>query len=172
MESERSSIQTWGVATLSFPVGKRRTPGVSEAGSKSGSVYGLSQASLPVRAVAKKSAFVTEQSLALDLAALGYPGFSYLVSRREKKNPAEVLFAALSADNLDSRVVEALPWVVLQFPELDWQWLTNAARLNDLQNRLGFVVNVARRLAEQGGEREKTALLAQQEMRLDRSRLL
>ncbi|HEX9002364.1 MAG TPA: hypothetical protein VGB07_20825, partial [Blastocatellia bacterium] len=49
--------------------------------------------------------------------------------------------------------------------------LTNAAKLNDLQNRLGFVVNVARRLAERQGEREKVALLAQQEMTLERSRL-
>lgn len=134
-------------------------------------VYGLSQALLPMRAVAKKSLFVAEQSLALDLAALGYPGLSYLVSRREKKNPAEVLFAALSADTLDSRLVEALPWVVWRFPELDWQWLTNAAKLNDLQNRLGFIINVARRLAEQRDEPEKTVSLAQQEKMLERSRL-
>jgi len=120
---------------------------------------------------AKKTLFVAEQTLAFDLAALGYPGLSYLVSRRKKKNPAEVLLAALSADSLDSRLIEALPWVVWQFPELDWQWLTNAAKLNDLQNRLGFVVNVARRLAERQGEREKVALLAQQEMTLERSRL-
>jgi transcriptional regulator with XRE-family HTH domain len=134
-------------------------------------VYELSHALLPMSAGAKKTLFVAEQTLAFDLAALGYPGLSYLVSRRKKKNPAEVLLAALSADSLDSRLIEALPWVVWQFPELDWQWLTNAAKLNDLQNRLGFVVNVARRLAERQGEREKVALLAQQEMTLERSRL-
>ena len=39
------------------------------------------------------------------------------------------------------------------------------------KNRLGYVTNVARRLAELRGEREKAALLATEESRLERSRL-
>jgi hypothetical protein len=73
---------------------------------------------------------------------------------------------------LDSRLVEALPWIVLKFPDLDWQWLANAARVNDLQNRLGFVTGVARRLAERLGEQETAALLAREESALERSRLM
>ena len=68
---------------------------------------------LPMRPAEKKALFVAETlpALDLDLAALGYPGFSYLTTRRPKKNPAEVLFAALGAKHLDSRVIEALPWI-------------------------------------------------------------
>ena len=87
------------------------------------------------------------ENLASDLAALGYPGFVYLKRRRQTK-PAEVLFSALSVKNLDARLAEALPWVLLTYPELDWQWLIQEARLNELQNKLGFLTNVARRLAE------------------------
>ena len=38
-------------------------------------------------------------------------------------NPAEVLFLALDIDGLDSRVIEALPWLPFHFPDLNWQWL-------------------------------------------------
>ena len=103
-----------------------------------------------------------EDTLALDLAALGYPGLSYLKPKR-KRNPAEILLSALSASNLESRLTEALPWVLLKFPELDWRWLVAAAKLNDLQNRLGFVTGVARRLAERAGERGTATLLGRQE---------
>ena len=73
---------------------------------------------------------------------------------------------------MDSRLVEALPWVLLRFPELDWPWLVGAAKVNDLQNKLGFVTGVARRLAERLGERDTAALLRLQEATLERSRLM
>ena len=44
--------------------------------------------------------------------------------------------------------------------------------MNDLQNRLGFVTNVARRLAESRGEAEVAATLAREESALERSRLV
>jgi len=113
-----------------------------------------------------------ENRLASELAALGYPGLSHLKPRNHKTNPAELLLSALSKDNLDSRLVEALPWVLLKFPDLNWQRLANAAQTRDLQNRLGFVTSIARKLAEQRGEHEKAALLAQHEAALERSRLL
>jgi len=105
------------------------------------------------------------------LAALGYPGLSYLKSRR-KRNPAEVMLSALSANNLDSRLAEALPWVLLKHPDLNWEWLVRAAKVNDLQNKLGFVTSVARRLAEKLGKQETAALLREQESTLERSRLV
>ncbi len=101
-----------------------------------------------------------ESTLAQNLAALGYPGLSYLKSRM--KNPAEVLLSALSAGDLDVRLTEALPWVLLKFPDLDWEWLVAAVKVNDLQNRLGFVTGVARRLAEMSGDSETSALLGRQ----------
>lgn len=112
-----------------------------------------------------------EDALALELASLGYPGLSHLRPGREMKNPAEVLFSALSARDLDSRLVEALPWVLLNYPELDWEWLVNIAKAHDLQNRLGFVTSVARRLAEMRGELDKATLLGRLEAELEQSRL-
>ena len=137
---------------------------------KATSVYRLPATALPVETRWDMSRPADENMLALDLAALGYPGLLYLKPRR-KKNPAEVLLSALRADYLDSRLTEALPWVLLKFPDLDWCWLISAAKVNDLQNRLGFVTSVARRLAERLGQSDKAALLSQQESALEQSRL-
>ena len=140
-------------------------------------VYGLSPIVLPLRVTQHAPQSANEDELATNLAALGYRGLSHLKSARrvkswQQKNPAEVLASALQVGNLDSRLVEALPWVLLRFPELDWQWLVSTAKLNDLQNRLGFLTSVARRLAERRGEKEKASLLAQRESLLERSRLV
>ena len=133
-------------------------------------MYGLSPSTLPLESSLERLMPQDEDMLAVELAALGYPGFAYLKSGR-KRNPAEVLASALGNSNLDSRVTEALPWVLLHYPNLDWQWLVKAVKLHDLQNRLGFVTNVARRVAESLGREETTAMLAQQESGLEPSRL-
>jgi transcriptional regulator with XRE-family HTH domain len=110
-------------------------------------------------------------SLVGQLGALGYPGFAY-ARRRRKRNPAAVLVSALLANNLEARVVEALPWLVLQYAGLDWDWVIAQAKLRDLQNRLGFVVGLARELAatrEHAGQRR--AVLSRVAVRLERARL-
>jgi transcriptional regulator with XRE-family HTH domain len=150
--------------------GIRRVP--NKLSIKAVRVYGLSAAHLPVAAALDETPVADERQLARQLAALGYPGLSHLKSRGRKRNPADLLLSALGNDNLDSRLVEALPWIVLKFPDLNWPWLTSAARLNDLQNRLGYVTSVARRLAELHGESEKAALLASEEAALEQSRLV
>jgi transcriptional regulator with XRE-family HTH domain len=110
--------------------------------------------------------------LARDLAALGYPGFASMrPHHRSPKNPAQVLLSALANDDLESRLVEALPWLVLHYSPLDREWLVRSAKLNDLQNRLGFVVSLARRLAERDGADEKVRALKELEGDLERSRL-
>jgi len=43
---------------------------------------------------------------------------------------------------LDQRVVEALPWVLARQRNLDWKKLTDEVRLRNLQNRLGFLLEV------------------------------
>ena len=73
------------------------------------------------------------------------PSFVYLYLKAEHtKNPAEVLLLALRFKNLDARLTEALPWVLLEYPDLDWKWLVSQAKANELQNKLGFLTNVAR----------------------------
>jgi transcriptional regulator with XRE-family HTH domain len=149
--------------------GQRRAP--EKLAVKAVRVYGLSEALLPVPSAPDHFPVSDKGKLASELAALGYPGLSHLKPGGKKKNPAELLLSALGNDNLDSRLVEALPWVVLKFPDLNWRWLTQAAKARDLQNRLGYVTNVARRLAESRGDREKAELLAMEESTLERSRL-
>ena len=114
------------------------------------------------------------QTLAQQLAALEYPGFAYLRAAR-KRNPAEVLLTALAQDNLESRLAEALPWLLLHYPDMNREWLVQQARLWNLSNRLGFMVTLAREvLANRGQEtsdRHKTLLQFEdqlQESRLDR----
>jgi len=87
------------------------------------------------------------------------------------KNPGDVLLTALAQDDLEPRLVEALPWLVLQYWTLDWSWVVPAAKRHDLQNRLGFVVGMARSLAERAGDERETCALADVASQLDRSRL-
>jgi hypothetical protein len=75
-------------------------------------------------------------------AAIGYPGFSYLRSP-VGLNPMELLM-----DDLESLVTEALAWLPVTYPHLNWDWLTTNAKLRDRQNRLGFVVELAWQAAE------------------------
>jgi transcriptional regulator with XRE-family HTH domain len=137
---------------------------------KAASTFRLSAVTLPPQDGWHKVQHKTEDLLAADLAALGYPGFSHLRARR-KKNPAEVLLAALSAHDLNSRLTEALPWVLLEYPDLDWNSLIKEVKVRDLQNRLGFVTSVARQVAEKQGNKKKAEWLRNKEGALARSRL-
>jgi transcriptional regulator with XRE-family HTH domain len=110
------------------------------------------------------------QTLAQGLAALGYPGFSHF-KRDRRPNPAQLLFAALRMPELEARLGEALPWVVWRYPDLDWTWLVAQAKLHDLQNRLGFVVGLAREVAKRKGPTATADALADVEQRLEQSRL-
>ncbi len=149
--------------------GMRRVP--EKLSRKAATLYGLSATKLPVETSWLSVQAKDGEALASDLAGLGYPGLSYLKSRR-KRNPAEVILSAVMAEDLDTRLAEALPWVLLKHPDLDWEWLVRAAKVNDLQNKLGFVTNVARRLAENLGKHETASLLREQELALERSRLV
>jgi transcriptional regulator with XRE-family HTH domain len=104
------------------------------------------------------------------LGSLGYPGFAYLRSS-VRLNPVELLMEALDSDDLDSRVTEALAWLPLAYPHLNWDWLTANAKLRDRQNRLGFVVELARQAAEKGGSSQVGEELAARVAKLELSRL-
>ena len=102
---------------------------------------------LPVRL--EEASPVTNDMLAEDLAKLGYPAFAYMQSgKRPRRNPALVLLQALNMADLDPRVTEGLPWLLLHHPGMDTGWLVDQARRHNLQNRLGFVTTLARRVAE------------------------
>ncbi len=108
-------------------------------------------------------------SIAAALAGLGYPSLSHLKTS-SRNNPAEVLLSALKLSDLESRLVEALPWLLVEYSELDWDWLEQQAIIRGVQNRLGFIVSLARRIAERAGLTEKATLLREKELVLKRSR--
>jgi transcriptional regulator with XRE-family HTH domain len=134
-------------------------------------VFRLRATALPVPFTPKPRVRTTGW-FARHLAALGYPGYGHLRTAARRVNPAEMLLEALSQDNLDSRVTAALPWVLLRYPDLDLDWLVKNLKLRNLQNRLGFLVAVARQVAERPpqGNRSASALEAA-ERELERARL-
>jgi hypothetical protein len=105
-----------------------------------------------------------------DLAALGYPGFAHVRADR-KRNPSQVLLDAVVQPNLDMRLVEALPWVASTYTDLDWNWLRDRAKLRNAQNRLGYVVHLAREAARAGGNDRVVRVLSEWERELEDARL-
>jgi transcriptional regulator with XRE-family HTH domain len=110
-------------------------------------------------------------SLAAQLACLGYPGFRHLAGGN-RKNPAVVLLAAILANDVEVRVIEALPWLLAEHSDLDWEWLIRGAKLRDAQNRLGFLVTLARQVAEKRDDSVASGRLRRVEEGLKRSRLV
>jgi transcriptional regulator with XRE-family HTH domain len=77
-------------------------------------------------------------------SALGYPGFAHVTPSRPRLSPDALLLSVLARPDVDSRVVEALPWLVRRYAaQLDLAWLVRQAKLQNLQNRLGFVLQTA-----------------------------
>lgn len=105
------------------------------------------------------------------LAALGDERFAERPRRRERRNPAEVVLRCLRAPDLDARVVEGLVRVLVAHADLDWAWLVRHAKLDDLQNRLGFLVSLATAVAQREGLAQAGAQLAAARAVLEQSRL-
>jgi DNA-binding XRE family transcriptional regulator len=136
---------------------------------RAASVYRLSATALPLPSSPTKK--VDANKLAHQLANLGYPGFAHLRSGSYKANPAMVVLDALLQGNLETRLSEALPWVVATYPNLRWDWLVQQAKLHDVQNRLGFVVDLAKRVIEKSQSQSKVAQLSEISHLLERSLL-
>jgi transcriptional regulator with XRE-family HTH domain len=122
---------------------KGERPVTAELARSAATLYHLPATALPMPATAPQGA--DPNRLARQLAGLGYPGFAHL--RFLKANPAAVVIEALTYRDLELRLAEALPWVLLRYPDLDWSWLVRQAKLLDVQNRLGFLVDLAKELA-------------------------
>lgn len=127
--------------------GVRRVP--SKLQKKLVAELDLSPVALPWH---EPSASLDQDGLAREFGALGYAGFRHVRGPKARWNPAELLLAALMRSDLDSRLTEALPWLVWRFADLDWERVVATAKLHDLQNRLGFVVTLGRQVAERRGD--------------------
>lgn len=135
-------------------------------------VLDLPPTALPVSTEPGANEEPTNEALVDGLARLEYPGFAYLRKGRADRNPAQLLVDALAAERVDARVMEALPWLLLHFEKLDVEFLVRAAKLKDLQNRLGFVVALARGVADRAQPfNHRLSELSALERRLEDSRL-
>lgn len=104
-------------------------------------VYKLPPTVLPLPAT-QNVRDVSPNDLQRRFAALGYPGFEHLRSGAAN-NPAEAVLNAVVKRDLDTRLVEAVPWVLSRYTDLDWDWLRDHAKLRNAQNRLGYLVYLA-----------------------------
>jgi transcriptional regulator with XRE-family HTH domain len=112
---------------------------------KAARLYRLSPAAIPLPAPLTASP-IRPDELQNRLASLGYPGFEHLRTRRAT-NPAEVVLRAVVQRDLDTRLVEALPWVLKTYTDLNWEWLRDRVKLQNAQNRLGYLIHLAGDLA-------------------------
>src|SRR5213596_141326 len=81
---------------------RRMTPDLARRAMR---VYDLAPTSLPPSELNVASNQTASETLAGDLAALGYPGLAYLRPRNWKpKNPGEVLLSVLAREDLESRL--------------------------------------------------------------------
>ncbi len=127
---------------------------------------------LPVK---EQKAKMDGQYFAQQLSALGYPGFASMRAAW-KRNPVQVLLNALSQNNLEARVAEALPWLLTNYANMsdaNRGWLLEQSRLRNLTNRLGFVVTLAKQVLARKGETasERYTCLCLLESKLMESRL-
>lgn len=134
-------------------------------------LYRLSPAALPVRdSLQLKSGRADE--LQRELASLGYPAFEH-IRAKPLSNPAEIVFRVVTEPDLDTRLVEAVPWVLSTYTDLDWNWLRDQVKLRNAQNRLGYLIHLAAAVAAaRPGSADTVRILNQWKRDLDDARLV
>ena len=133
--------------------GKRRVP--LRFAHRLARLLDLPPTMLPVMTMPMSKDRQTNDWFEAQLARLSYPGFAYRKRPGAMRHPAEVLLAGLAFDDLEPRLVEALPWLLLHYEGLDLGRLVADAKAQNLQNRLGFIVALARQVAERKHEFER-----------------
>ena len=134
---------------VSQPYLSQLEKGLREAGRdlmrKATRLYRLSPTALPIHD-GRDLKLSGSSDLQREIASLGYPEFEH-VAGRALTNPAEVVLRVVTQPDLDVRLVEAVPWVLATYTDLDWDWLRDHAKLRNAQNRLGYLVHLAARTA-------------------------
>ena len=137
---------------------------------KAAKLYGLPPTALPLPEPLDVPGLPPDQ-LQRKLASLGYPGFEH-VRFKAVSNPVEVVLNALVKPDLDTRLVEALPWVLSAYTDLNWEWLRDRAKWNNAQNRLGYLVHLAEQTARAWpGRQGAVQVLSRWEKELEEARL-
>jgi transcriptional regulator with XRE-family HTH domain len=150
--------------------GKRRIPDGLQR--RVAAILHLPPTALPMSVTGTLDPRATDELVEQGLVQLGYPGFAYRKTRGKRRNPGDLLLLALARDDLDPRLAEALPWLLLSFQGFDHDELHALAKSMDLQNRLGFTVSLARGVAERDPSlASRLKELGELERKLERSRL-
>jgi len=110
-----------------------------------------------------------EDSLYFKLAGLGYPGFAYL-GEMSGLDPTEVVCQILLRPNVNPRLMMGVPWV-LSHHDLNWLSLIAEVKAHEAQNRLGYLVHLARKAAQSQERSAVVDLLSQWEDTLAACRL-
>ncbi|HMD48806.1 MAG TPA: helix-turn-helix transcriptional regulator [Bryobacteraceae bacterium] len=168
-----TQVEAAGVLGVSQPYLSQLEKGLRESSvalaRKAARVYQLPTA-LPLKEPRESSSFSPDE-LQRKLASLGYPGFEH-VRGGTVSNPAEVVLGAVVKRDLDTRLVEALPWVLTTYAGLNWKWLRDRAKLHNVQNRLGYLVHLAGETASALPERRGAVqTLSRWENELEAARL-
>ncbi len=143
--TQQSAAAQLGVSQAYLAMMENGRRAADELGPRMAGLYRLPPTALPLGSGGIRT--WNSASLAKVVANVGYPGFRHLHGGRSL-NPAVLLPEAISCGDLEVRVVESLPWLAIEYHDLDWEWLVRGAELRGAQNRLGFVVTLGRRVAE------------------------
>lgn len=119
-----------------------------------------------------RAAAIEEALMGLGCPFVGQLRLGFDDEPMPRQDPAVVLLAAIACEDLELRILRALPWLALEYYDLDWNWAIKEARRRQKQNRLGFVVSLAQQLgARSYGNEERLAILAETEEKLFEYRL-
>lgn len=164
--ADRLGVSQGYVSLLESGV-RRLTPRLAAVASK---VFHVAPTALPLPDTPRPRS-VDPNRFARQVAALGYPAYRHLRSRKTA-NPAQLVLDAVSADDLDVRLTIALPWVLTRYSHLNWKWLLAQTKLRNRQNRLGFLVTLARQVAERERDPSRVQVLSEAERALYPARLV
>lgn len=134
-------------------------------------LFDLPPTALPIENETEPANIKSPDYLVSQLANLGYGKFSHFKKKSKKINPAIILLSALKSDDLESRIVEALPWLVCKFPQMDWSQVIKSAKISDAQNRLGYILSLAYEKVRTETDKEKESFFKELLSDLEKSRL-
>lgn len=176
-EAGLTQVQAAEILEVSQPYLSQLEKGLREASRelacKAAQLYELPPTALPLAEPVDSCEAARPDELQRELALLGYPGFEHArASGKVLSNPAEVLLRAVTQRDLDTRLVEALPWVLSTFTDLNWEWLRDRAKLRNAQNRLGYLVHLAKEAVSKLPEgHEAVPVLSKWQQELEEARL-
>ena len=109
--------------------------------------YGAFAASAAAPCVATPSVAVLSAAAPSTASGPAVAATTRRAASRCAKNPAAVIISVLARQQVAPSVMAGVPWLLLSHTGIDTAWLVDQARRRNLQNRLGFLTDLAIELA-------------------------